>query len=98
MDKPTNALTHLLERIEAELQTPDGRTVLVCRDARGNHWVIDHGERIVPLDEFAARCSLAAREYCAQMRAAELRRLARMAREALARVTQRRPRATLLRV
>lgn len=93
MNKPTNSLTTLLERIEGELQTPDGRTVLVCRDATGRHWVVDRAERIVPLSEFAVHCSVAARQYEAQARAEDMRRLVSMVKEAFARAAKRLQRA-----
>jgi hypothetical protein len=86
MTKPMNSLTTLLERIEGELQTADGRTVRVCRDPSGNYWVVDDAERVVPLNVFAAECSLAAREYCARARAEEMERLANLAKDAISRV------------
>jgi hypothetical protein len=89
MTKPTSTLTDLLERIECELQTPDGRTVRVCRDASGKEWVVDRAERIVPLSEFAAGCGAAAQEYRQRARAEEMRRLAGVLQEACARVAQR---------
>jgi hypothetical protein len=89
MTKPTSTLTDLLERMECELQTPDGRIVRVCRDANGREWVVDHAERIVPLSEFALGCSVAAQEYYHRAHAEEMRRLARVLKEAFARVAQR---------
>ncbi len=89
MDKPANSLAMLLERIECELQAPDGRTVQVCRDASGKEWVVDRAERIVPLNEFAAGCSASAQAYHARARAEELRRLARTVKDAFARVAKR---------
>jgi hypothetical protein len=91
MTKPTLSLTTLLERTEGELQTADGRTVRVCRGPSGDYWVVDRAERVVPLHEFAAECSLAAHEYCARARAEEMRRLATRAREMIVRFARHRP-------
>jgi hypothetical protein len=86
MNKPNTSLTALLERIESEVQTADGRTVRLCRDPNGNYWVIDGAERIVSLSEFAAQCHIAAREFCARERAETFRRLAASVKEAFVRV------------
>ena len=41
MNKPGTSVTALLERLESEFETADGRTARLCRDARGNYWVIE---------------------------------------------------------
>lgn len=91
MTQPVISLATLLERIEGELQTADGRTARVCRDPHGYYWVVDRTERVMPLREFAAECGLAARAYCAQARAEEMRRLASRAKEMIVRLVRRRP-------
>jgi hypothetical protein len=88
MNKPRMSLTTLLERIESEIQTEDGRTVRLCRDASGNYWVVDGAERVVSLSEFAAESHIAAREFCARERAEALRRIATRMKEAFARVAK----------
>jgi hypothetical protein len=89
MNEPANSLALLLERVECELQAPDGRTVQVCRDANGREWVVDRAERIVPLAEFATGCGAAAYEYRTRARAEEMRRLAGRTKDVLARVAKR---------
>ncbi len=88
MNKPSISLTTLLERLESEIETANGRTVRLCRDPHGNYWVIDGAERVVSLSEFAAECPSAAREFYAVKRAEALRRIAVATKEAFARVAK----------
>ncbi len=76
MNKPNNSLTTLLEQLESEWETADGRTVRLCRDARGGYWVIDAAERIVPLAEFADDYHARSRSAVARERTAALREIA----------------------
>ncbi len=85
MTTPSLSLTTLLERMESETETADGRTVRLCRDTNGNYWVVDSAERVVTLNEFAAECRSAAREFCARERAIEFRRLVMSVKQAVAR-------------
>lgn len=89
MKPPTISLTALLERIEGELPTPDGRTVRVCRDTSGKYWVVDCGERVVPFCEFAAGCGAEARVCRDRARAEALLRRARVVARAFARAPER---------
>jgi hypothetical protein len=88
MTKPTISLTTLLERFEGEVQTADGRSARVCRDRNGAYWVVDGGERVILLGQFAAECHLAAQECCAAARAEEVRRLANLAKGAVVRLAR----------
>jgi len=88
MNKPDISVTTLLERLEGELQTANGRTARVCRDPNGNYWVVDDAERVVPLSEFASECAVAARAFGARARAEEMRRLVTAVKEAVARVAK----------
>jgi hypothetical protein len=92
MNTPAISLTTLLERMESEIETADGRTVQVCRDANGNRWVVDGTERIVSLNEFASECGSMARQLCAHERAKMFRHLVVLVKQAVARAaTARRP-------
>jgi hypothetical protein len=88
MNKPSVSLTTLLERIESEIETADGRTVRLCRDASGNYWVVDGAERVVSLREFAGECRVAAREFAAREHAETFRRVATSMKQAFARVVK----------
>ena len=88
MNKPTITLTKLLERVESEIETANGRTFRLCRDPNGNYWVVDGAERVVSLSDFAAECNIAAREFCAQARAEMFRRVVARAKEAFTRVVK----------
>jgi hypothetical protein len=78
----------LLERLESELQTADGRTVKVCRDANGNFWVIDAAERVMPLSEFASDIAPHARGFCERERTQAMREIAASVKRAVARAMQ----------
>jgi hypothetical protein len=92
MNKPSMSLATLLEGLESEVATANGRTVRLCRDPNGNYWVVDGAERVVSLSEFAAGCHIAAREFCARKRAETFRRIVTRVRQVLARgVPQRTP-------
>jgi hypothetical protein len=84
---PTS-IAALLERFEYELQTADGRTIRVCRDANGNLWVIDDVERVEPLREFASDCGPAARQLCERERAQAMRELAAWVKQAILRAAR----------
>ena len=88
MNKAEISLTTLLERLESEFETADGRTVRLCRDASGNYWVVDGAERVVPLSAFAADCGAAARQLRAREVGALRGRLVARMREVFARVTK----------
>jgi hypothetical protein len=81
----TTSVQALLERLESEINTADGRTVQVCRDANGNYWVVDGAERIVSLSEFASDCGCAARQLCERERAEMFRQLVASVKQAVAR-------------
>lgn len=85
MNTPAISLTTLLERLESETRTADGRTVRLCRDPNGNYWVVDGAERVVSLNAFATECRSAAREFCARERAETFRRLVVSVKQAVAR-------------
>src|SRR5262245_14679602 len=89
MNKPSISVTALLERLESEFETADGRTARLCRDAHGNYWVIDGAERVVSLRAFAGECKVAARRICAVEHAATMRGIAKWMKDASARVVQR---------
>jgi hypothetical protein len=78
----------LLERIESELQTADGRNAKVCRDANGNFWVVDAAERVVPLNEFASDCASMARQSCERERAQAMREIVTGAKHAFGRAVR----------
>ena len=82
MNKPTTTLAMLLEQVESEITTANGRTVRLCRDPRGNYWVVDDAERVMSLSAFVAECNDAAREFAAQARAEAFRQFVAGAREA----------------
>jgi hypothetical protein len=88
MNKPDISVTALLERAEYEIETANGRTAWVCRDERGDFWVVDGAERVVSLYDFADQCHVVAREFCARERAEALRRIAAGMKEAFARVVK----------
>jgi hypothetical protein len=88
MNKHSTSLATLLERMESEIETANGRTVRLCRDPNGNYWVVDGAERVVSLGEFAAECHIAAREFCAQARAELFRRSITRAKEAFVRIVK----------
>lgn len=88
MNKPTITLTKLLERVESEIETANGRTFRLCRDPNGNYWVVDGTERVVSLSTFAAECNVAVREFCAQARAEAFRQIVAGVREAFARIVK----------
>lgn len=88
MNKPDISLTTLLERLESETETADGRTVRLCRDPSGNYWVVDGAERVVPLEEFATECHAGARQFAARERAEAFRRIVIGVKEAFARVAK----------
>jgi hypothetical protein len=78
----------LLERLESELQTADGRTVKVCRDANGNFWMVDDAERVVSLSEFASDIAPQARRLCERERTQAMREIAASVKRAVARVME----------
>lgn len=86
MNKPAISVTTLLERAEYEIETASGRTAWVCRDERGDFWVVDGAERVVSLYDFADACQVAAREVCALERGESFRRIAAGAKNAFARL------------
>jgi hypothetical protein len=86
MTNSSISLTSLLERLESEINTADGRTVRLCRDASGSYWVVDGAERVVSLSEFAADCAPAARQLCERERAKALREFAVSVKRAFARI------------
>lgn|SRR5512134_79916 len=88
MNKPTTSVTTLLERAEYEIETASGRTAWVCRDERGDFWVVDGAERVVSLYDFADQCQVAARMVCGQERAAAARRMATSLKGAFARIVK----------
>lgn len=85
MNTTAISLTTLLERMESQIETADGRTVRLCRDARGNFWVVDDAERAVPLSEFASDLAPAARLLGARERAKAMRALEASVKGAIAR-------------
>jgi len=88
MNRQSISLATLLERIESEIETANGRTVRLCRDPQGGYWVIEDAERVMSLSEFAGQCKLEAREFCAQARAELFRRSIARAKEALVRMVK----------
>jgi hypothetical protein len=85
MNTPAISLTTLLERMESEIETADGRTVRLCRDLGGGYWVVDGTERIVSLNEFASECGSMARQLCAHERAKMFRQFVVSVKQAVAR-------------
>ena len=89
MNKPGSiSVTALLERVEYEIETANGRTARVCRDERGDIWVVDDAERVVSLYDFADECHHAARELCAIGRGESFRRITASMKEGFARVAK----------
>lgn len=86
MTNPGISLASLLERLESELQTADGRIARLCRDANGNYWVIDGAERVVSLNEFASDCGIRARQLCERERSKVFREFAVSVKRAIARI------------
>ncbi len=82
---PTRS-SELLQHVESQLQTADGRTVNVCRDACGNFWVVDAAERVVALSEFASQCAGVARQSCERERAQAMREMAASGTQVFARL------------
>jgi hypothetical protein len=78
----------LIERFDSELQTADGRTIKVCRDANGNFWVIDDAERVMSLNEFASDLAPQARQLCERERAQAMRELVTSVRRAVVRAVR----------
>jgi hypothetical protein len=89
MNKPDNSLSTLLEQLESEWEAADGRTMRLCRDARGRYWVIDEAERVVPLAEFADDYHARSRSVVARERAVALREIASGAKAMLKRLMSR---------
>jgi len=85
MNKPATSVTALLERAEYEIETASGRAAWVCRDARGDFWVVDGAERVVSLYDFADECQIAGRMAYRQERAAVARAIATSLKEVVAR-------------
>jgi hypothetical protein len=85
MNDQTMSVQSLLTRLESEIETADGRTVQVCRDAKGNYWVVDGAERIVSLSEFASDCGSKARQLCERERGKMFRQIAGSVKQAVAR-------------
>lgn len=84
---PTS-ISALIERADSELQTADGRTIKVCRDANGNFWVVDGAERVMSLNEFASDLAPQARQLCERERAQAMREIATSAKRAVVRAVQ----------
>ena len=95
MNQPAISVTALLERAEYEIETVNGRTARVCRDERGDFWVVDGSERIVSLYDFAGECRIAARTIRNREVRAATRGIATGVKNAFARVVKslQRPRA-----
>jgi alkylation response protein AidB-like acyl-CoA dehydrogenase len=88
MNKPAISVTTLLERAEYEIETANGRTARVCRDERGDFWVVDGAERVVSLYDFADECQVAARMIRSQEVRAAGRGIATGVKEAFARIAK----------
>jgi hypothetical protein len=88
MNKPALSVTELLERAEYEIETASGRTARVCRDERGDFWVVDDAERVTSLYDFADACQHAARELSALERGESFRRIGAWTKDAFARVVK----------
>jgi len=89
MNKQDISLTELRTRLEAEFETPDGRTVALCRDATGSYWIVDESERVMSLHEFAGHCHSAARVLRSKQFRGSLGRIATRARDWFAHVVNR---------
>jgi hypothetical protein len=85
MNTPAISLTTLLERMESQIETADGRTVRLCRDLGGGYWVVDGAERVVSLNAFAAECRSVGRQFCARERRKAIGRLVVSVKQAFAR-------------
>ena len=88
MNKPAISVTRLLERAEYEIETASGRTAWVCRDERGDFWVVDGAERVVSVYDFADECRIAGRMAYRRERAAVARAIATSMKEAFTRVVK----------
>jgi hypothetical protein len=88
MNKPAISVTTLLERAEYEIETANGRTAWLCRDERGDFWVVDGAERVVSLYDFADECQIAARTIRSHEVRAAARGIAASLKEAVARVAK----------
>ncbi|MFO1363070.1 MAG: hypothetical protein U1F45_11425 [Burkholderiales bacterium] len=88
ISKQTRSVPILLERIESELQTADGRNVRICRDAQGDFWVVDAAARIIALGDFAADCARVARRSRARARAQAMREIVGSVKRAFARAVR----------
>jgi hypothetical protein len=88
MSKTEISLITLLERLESEFETADGRTVRLCRDPNGNYWAVDGAERVVSLNEFAGECRSVARAFCARERAQMFGRFVGSVKQAVARAAK----------
>jgi hypothetical protein len=88
-------VTALLERAEYEIETASGRAAWVCRDERGDFWVVDGAERVVSVYDFADECQLAGRIAYRRERAAAAHAIATGLKEAITRFVKalRRPAA-----
>jgi hypothetical protein len=89
MTKPDTSLSALLERLESEWETADGRTLRLCRDANGDYWMIDDAERVAPFAEFAADFHERLGPVVARERAAALREIASGVKAAFVRFVSR---------
>jgi hypothetical protein len=89
------SLEDLLERVESEYETADGRLVRICRDARGDCWVIDRAERIVSLAEFGTAYDFRARAICDRERVAVLRAIVGWAKAVTGRIAGTLPHAAV---
>ena len=88
MTKPAISVTTLLERAEYEIETASGRTAWICRDERGDFWVVDGAERVVSVYDFALECRIAGRMAYRRERAAMARAIATSMKGALARAVK----------
>jgi hypothetical protein len=76
-------ISALIESLESEFQTADGRTIKVCRDASGNFWAVDDAERVMSLSEFASDLAPQARRLCERERAQAMRELVASVKQAV---------------
>jgi hypothetical protein len=81
-------ISALIESLESEFQTADGRTIKVSRDANGNFWVIDDAERVMSLSEFASDLAPQARQLCERERAQAMRELVASVKRAVVRAVR----------
>ncbi len=88
MNEPGISVSKLLERTEYEIETANGRTARVCRDERGDFWVVDGAERVVSLFDFAGDCQVAAQALREAARGQMLQWIATGTRAAIARVAK----------